>query len=460
MKKHMVMAATATLVVGLSAGVTAASAADWLYYSNMDKVGRVQVDGTNRDDNFASFDSKNVIGLAAADSAVYVMRKENQNSNDTTLWKVDGSGTKTDLLGGSLMCSTITGESPVPYAHGLATDGQYLYYICENGLNANSSFRKLARVSLDGTSRNETFSGALTNINVNSADITAGGGYAYFVGGPSSGSGVTGVYRVALTAGATATQGSNVDLGPIAWSPAGLFFTSIGGTPKSLGRFPVADFPSWTSTSVFSPITPSLSTPALAVKGTNVFWLSSAGSPGMGTTTIAKGNADGSGTPNTSFLSFTGFAMPGYLAVGSGPGGDTPAPAPTPAPTPAATPAATVLTAPTQSSTADSNGNVAVSLSLQLDEVGKYTFIFEKVTSNEMSREQASGSSRISMQKGTKIGKRKLTKVVTAANVTTTSAGAKLVMRALLKKAQAKKWNLRVIHTATNGTLTQSVIKK
>jgi hypothetical protein len=49
---------------------------------------------------------------------------------------------------------------------------------------------------------------------------------------------------------------------------------------------------------------------------------------------------------------------------------------------------------------------------------------------------------------------------VTAANVTTTSAGAKLVMRALLKKAQAKKWNLRVIHTATNGTLTQSVIKK
>ena len=460
MKKRMVMAATATLVVGLSASVTAASAADWLYYSNVTKVGRVQVDGTNRDDNFASFDNKNVTGLAATDSAVYVVRKENQISNDKTLWKVDASGTKTQLLGGSLMCST-TGASPAPYVHGLATDGQYLYYICENGLNPSSTFRKLARVSLDGTAYDETFSGDLTGIYVNSFDITAGGGYAYFVGGPSSGNGVTGVYRVALTAGATATRGSNVDLGAMAWSPAGLFWTSIGGTPKSLGRFPVADFPSWTSTSVFSPITPSLSTPALAVKDTNVFWVSDAGQfPGQASPTIAKGNADGSGTPDTSFLSFRGFAMLGYLAVGSGPGGDTPAPAPTPGTTPGTTPAATVLSAPTQSSTADSNGNVAVSLSLQLDEVGKYTFIFEKVTSNEMSREQASGSSRISMQKGTKIGKRKLTKTVTAADVTTTSAGAKVVMRALLKKAQAKKWNLRVIHAANDGTLTQSVIKK
>ena len=388
MKKHMVMAATATLVVGLSAGVTAASAADWLYYSNMDKVGRVQVDGTNRDDNFAS-GFQRTQGIAAAGSAVYVATKVSNNSDDKTLWKVDGSGTKTDLLG-SLMCSTVAGTSP----YGLATDGEYLYYICENGTGANATTRYLARVSLDGTSRNETFSDALTGIFTSSSSLTAGGGYAYFLGGPSSGPGVTGVYRVPLTAGATATgQTGGVSLATMAWSPAGLFWINAGGT-KSLGRFPVADFPGWTSATVFSPITtPFGQGVAVAADSTNVFWVT-----GSNPATIAKGNVDGSGTPDTSFLSFTGFAMPGYLAVGSGPGGDTPAPAPTPAPTPAATPAATVLTAPTQSSTADSNGNVAVSLSLQLDEVGKYTFIFEKVTSNEMSREQASGSSRISMQ--------------------------------------------------------------
>jgi hypothetical protein len=446
----MFMAATATLVVGLSAGVTAASAADWLYYGNMGKVGRVQVDGTNRDDNFAS-GFQNTQGIAAAGSAVYVATKVSNNSDDKTLWKVDGSGTKTDLLG-SLMCSTVAGTSP----YGLATDGEYLYYICENGTGANATTRYLARVSLDGTSRNETFSGALTGIFTSSSSLTAGGGYAYFLGGPSPGvGGVTGVYRVALTAGALAAgQTGGVSLATMAWSPAGLFWINAGGFSKSLGRFPVADFPGWNSTSVYSSIT-SDARASLAADSTNVFWVTGSNPP-----TIAKGNADGSGTPDTSFLSFTGFAMPGYLAVGSGPGGDTPAPAPTPAPTPGATPAATVLKAPTQSTTADSNGNVAVTLSLQLDDVGKYTFIFEKVTSNEMSREQASGSSRISMQKGTKIGKRKLTKVVTAANVTTTSAGAKLVMRALLKKAQAKKWNLRVVHTAADGTLTQSVIKK
>ena len=157
-------------------------------------------------------------------------------------------------------------------------------------------------------------------------------------------------------------------------------------------------------------------------------------------------------------MMMSGFTVQAPVNSGSASGGgrssgSTPAPAPAPAQ------AATALKAPTQSTTADSNGNVAVTLALQLDEVGKYTFMFEKVTSNEMSREAAS-SSRISMQKGTKIGKRKLTKTVTAANVTTTSAGAKLVMRVLLKKAQAKKWNLRVIHTAADGAMTQSVVSK
>lgn len=456
MKKHTVVAATATLIVGLSAGVTAASAADWLYYSvsgqGGEKVGRVQLDGTTgRDDAFASF-ANPVAALAATDSAVYVATKPIAG-NTVTLSRVDTSGTKTDLFGGAAMCSTAPGGASA-YSMGLGIDGSYLYYICEQG-PSNQSARYLARATLDGSTRDESFA-SLSSIAADSSRFTVGGGYAYFKAG--TGFGADRVYRVALTAGAAAAGVGSADtVQAMAWASAGLFWINTGNT-QSISRFSVADFPSWTSTSVLSPITSSQ--PAVIAANTkSVFWR-----PG-GLPAIAKANADGSGTANLSFVAPSGMSMFGYLAVDpSGPGGDTPTPAPAPAPTPgatpAATPAATVVKAPTQSTTADSNGNVAVTLSLQLDEVGKYTFIFEKVTSNEMSREQASGSSRISMQKGTKIGKRKLTKVVTAANVTTTSAGAKLVMRALLKKAQAKKWNLRVIHTATNGTLTQSVIEK
>ncbi len=452
MKKRMVVAATATAVVGLSLSVTAASAADWLYYSlsgqGGEKVGRVQLDGTTgRDDAFASF-ANPVAALAATDSAVYVATKPIAG-NTGTLSRVDTSGTKTDLFGGAAMCSTAPGGASA-YSMGLGIDGSYLYYICEQG-PSNQSARYLARATLDGSTRDESFA-SLPSIATESSSLTVGGGYAYFKAG--TGFGADRVYRVALTAGATAAGVGSADtVQTMAWASAGLFWINTGNT-KSISRFSVADFPSWTSTSVLSPITSS-QPPVIAANTKSVFWR-----PG-GLPAIAKANADGSGTANLSFVAPSGMSMFGYLAVDpSGPGGGTPAPAPAPAPTPAATPAATVLRAPTQSSTADSNGNVAVSLSLQLDEVGKYTFIFEKVTSNEMSREQATGSSRISMQKGTKIGKRKLTKAVTAANVTTTSAGAKLVMRALLKKAQAKKWNLRVIHSASNGTLTQSVIKR
>ena len=453
-KRLLVAAATATATVGLSVSVTAATAADWLYYSfnsSGPKLGRVQLDGTTGQNNtFASF-TDNVAGLAVTSSAAYVVTQVNQ-TNNKTLWKVDDSGAKTNLLG-SLMCSTVAGTS----AYGLATDGQYLYYICENGTNSSATSRYLARVSLDGTSRNETFSGALTGIATSSSVFTVGDGYAYFMGG--TGGGADRVYRVALTAGATATGASSaMQAMQIAWSSAGLFSLVNNGPTKSISRYVPSAFPGWTSSTPFSSVSTSMSS-LLAANTKDLFWVSG----GMGQpSTITRANADGSGTPNTSFLTATSPSSFGdYVAVNpAGPTGDTPAPSPSPAPAPAPAPAATVLKAPTQTSTPDAQGNVAVTLSLQLDEVGKYTFIFEKVTSNEMSREQATGSSRIAMQKGTRIGKRKLTKVVTAANITTTSAGAKLVMKALLKKAQAKKWNLRVIHSATDGSQTQSVISK
>ena len=102
--------------------------------------------------------------------------------------------------------------------------------------------------------------------------------------------------------------------------------------------------------------------------------------------------------------------------------------------------------------------DAVVTVKVQLEKKGKYTFIFEKPTSSEMSREQAT-SSRVPMQKGSKIGKRLLKKAVTAAVITTTEDNAKLVTRALLRKAQAKKLNLRVIYAPTGTAQSESVIK-
>lgn len=99
-----------------------------------------------------------------------------------------------------------------------------------------------------------------------------------------------------------------------------------------------------------------------------------------------------------------------------------------------------------------------VSVAVQLGAKGKYTFIFERPTSNEMSREQAT-SNRVPMQKGTKIGTRRLKKAYTAPVITTTADNAKVVTRALLRKAQSKKLNLRVVYAPTGTAQSESVIK-
>lgn len=134
-----------------------------------------------------------------------------------------------------------------------------------------------------------------------------------------------------------------------------------------------------------------------------------------------------------------------------------PTPTPAPAPAPAPTPAATTLATPSVNTSAPGQ-NAVVTVRVQLAQKGKYTFIFEKPTSNEMSREQAT-SSRVPMQKGTRIGTRRLKKTYTAAVITTTADNAKVVTRALLRKAQAKKLNLRVVYAPTGTAQSESVIK-
>ncbi len=103
-------------------------------------------------------------------------------------------------------------------------------------------------------------------------------------------------------------------------------------------------------------------------------------------------------------------------------------------------------------------GCTQVTVPVQLAEVGKYTFIYETKNSNEMSTPAQTSGKRIAMHKGSRVGKRALKKVTTAAVIITTEANAKVVLNSFLKKAQAKSWNLRVIHTAADGSQSQSVI--
>ena len=224
--------------------------------------------------------------MAATDSAAYVATKP-QMGNIVTLSRVDASGTMTDLFGGAAMCSTAPmGASS--YSMGLGTDGSYLYYICEQGTQATSA-RYLARASLDGATRDETFS-TLTGLVADSSTFTVGGGYAYFKAGPGSGFGADRVYRVALTAGATPEGVSSADtVMAMAWGPAGLYWINTGMT-KSIGRFPVADFPSWTSTTVFPSPVSSANQPAIAANSKSLFWVGN-GFPGpMVTSSGANGS--------------------------------------------------------------------------------------------------------------------------------------------------------------------------
>ena len=441
MKKRMVMAATATLVVGLSASVTAASAADYIFWTaqgagqGLQSIGRANLDGTGANENLvpgsAGVDMPD--GVMANSSSIFWLN----GLNGKTLAKAntDGSSASMDIAGGPL------GNTGVYQA---ALLGDVIYFPSPTQVGGFGPTSAVGRVGTDGTGKAvispEVFQGGMSF-----SRLAGVGSYVYPLNQGSS------LARVATSSGTVDNTSFVSGISPLvkglAASSSYLYWTVTGGIGRATidGATTQPSFVTGLSNVV----------DGIAVNGTYIYW--SAGSRPSGPFTIGRMKLDGT-DQNPNFI--TGLTKyPSSIAV-TGEGTPAPTPAPAPTPTPNATPAATVLTAPTQSSTADSNGNVAVSLSLQLDEVGKYTFIFEKVTSNEMSREQASGSSRISMQKGTKIGKRKLTKVITAANVTTTSAGAKVVMRALLKKAQAKKWNLRVIHAANDGTLTQSVIKK
>ena len=441
--------ATATSAMALGAGVTAATAADYVYYSSASfgapsNLGRVQVDGTGLNDDFAAIGSE-ITGLTTYNGTVYLIAGA---QNARKLWRVAAAGTATQL-GAASLCATAPNSATD--AQGIAVANDYIYYFCEAGPGASAA-RYLARASLDGATRIENFS-TVTGTAQKGIVASPTGSIAYFPGTTGFG-GPDRVYMISLAQGSTPSASTSATTAQyLAPTSSGIFWSGSG----AIGRF-AFPFPALTSTTLFSPTG---YVGSVAADSSNVYWV---GGSGM-SLSIYKGSADGTGSASVLATS-SKLKNPSLLAVGSGAssgGGSTPTDTPSTPGAPKADSAKAALvrpatTAPAPAASGCSNC-VAVTVPVQLSDIGNYTFIFERSSSsNEMAREAQVSGSRVPMQKGTRIGKRKLVKTYSAVNVTTTTANAKVVTVALLKKAQAKNLKLRVIKKNAGGALTQSVL--
>lgn len=435
MKKSLGIAAAVTASAGLALTANA-SAADWVYYgwnaSPNFGVGRVQQDGTAVDDSLAT-GTGNVSAVAVSDGQIFFV-----NPAGGPIMRVPVSGgAPTTLLAAA--CSSAAGAS-VLAPSSLATNGQHLYYVCQqSGASVAAQTRYLARVGLDGSGANETFV-TLTGTLASRVAVTSS--YAYLGGGAN------GLTRVALAPGSPVEAGPSGTIRGLAVNSTHLFW----GTPSSIGRSAL-DF-SGANASFIPGQSPANS--SLAATDTYLFWDLAGGA-------IARSGVDGQGI-NANFLPASARSnVSGGIAIsrtpgGSSGGGATPAPAPDTTPTGVTTVASLVRTA-TVTNTPQSNraGCSQVTVPLQLQDTGQYTFIFEGAAGQTLASVEMQNGKRVVQQKGSRLGKRVLKKASTAPVVSMTEANAKLVVNALIKKAQAKNLRLRVIHKATNGTLTENV---
>ena len=426
MKKRMVVAATAAAVVGLSVGVGSASASEYLYWPSglqSPSIARAAVDGTGVNTSFIPRPSQsNPVGIAVTPDNLYWM----EGSNGRTLIRgnLDGSGSP----------STVRVLSQTGNFEQFAIQEAQVYFPGVSG--------KLGRVGIDGSSFNDAFSPtAVFQGGPFFSQVVADATHAYVVEPNDSG-----IASVRLSDGivdnASLISGVSPTMRAVAMSDGYIYWSTSSG----IGRAK-AD-----GTDVRPAFISGLSQAAsgIAVGGGYIYW-GSGSFPGP--YAIGRAKADGT-QADSNFI--TGVpTLVQSLAVTQG--GGAPAPAPTPTPTPGPAPTATTLATPTVNTSAPGR-NAVVTVRTQLGAKGKYTFIFERPSANEMSREQAT-SSRVAMQKGTRIGKRTLKKRYTAAVITTTADNAKVVTRALLRKAQARKLNLRVVYAPTGTAQSGSVIK-
>lgn len=167
------------------------------------------------------------------------------------------------------------------------------------------------------------------------------------------------------------------------------------------------------------------------------------------TFTVAASNAVGSGAPSASSASVTPSAAPTPPAP-TPPADQVPPPAPVPAPAPAApsSPPATPL-APPATRPAAGPGQAAMQVvhRLQFDEVGRYTFIYV---------DSATGK-RIPQLRGSRIGRRTITRRLVAPVLRNQKAGTRLVLASRLARralaGTAGKVSLRIVLRRPDGTL-------
>lgn len=429
MKKRVVAAAAATVVVAIGAG--SASAADYIYWltnsGQTGTIGRAALDGSDANQSFISGLGQMAIGLDVDASNLYWT----SGTSPRALGKaaLDGSGLNNNL-------ATIANNM---FSGAVAVSGSYAYTLA--GATA-PLWANLARVGTDGSGFN---SGFITSVFGQGAvnNVATDGTYLY-MGQSGTQIARANIDGTGLNSSLITTQSVPGDI-----AAAGGYVYWVQGS-NSIWR---AKNDGTDAASLISGL--SNVNGGLAVNSQYIYWAQNGGCS-TGTYCISRANIDGTGVTSSLITGLPANAGAIAVTAASVPT-PTSAPTPAPAPAPTPTPAASTLKTPTVN-TSTPGQNAVVTVAVQLAQKGKYTFIFERPSANEMSREQAT-SSRVAMQKGTRIGKRRLAKAYTAAVVTTTEDNAKLVTRALLRKAQAKKLNLRVVHTATSGAQTASVIK-
>lgn len=432
-RNALVVASAATLIVGLSG---TAVGADYIYWSVDDGVsstsslGRANLDGTDVRSSIVA-NAGDVGGLAANESYLYWTNRVSGGTS-TRLGRSARDGSASNASVATISASA--GAQP-----GLGITATHAYAFLGSG--------QVARIGLDGSGANDSL-----------FSIPGGGGVSMALAGNflywATLGGSADIGRVGLTGNPAsaafvqpATGAKDALAQSIAVSGSHIYWTNPNS--NAIGRANI-DGSSPNATFITGASQPS----AVAVTSTHVYWTNS------GNRTIGRAALDGSGK-NASFIS-TGAAVGRSLeslAVSIGGSEPTPTPAPTPTPQPSGggsssggstgTPTANT-TAPVTQAVKGPDAQVVVKL--QLSAVGRYTFIYERGT--------GAATKRIPMRKGSKVGTRVLRKTTTAANLTTTAAGAKVVINSLLPRANANNWRLRVIRTATDGTQTQSIVTK
>lgn len=350
---------------------------------------------------------------------------------------LDGTGAATVA---SNLCQTGSANTVMSWT--LNTNGSHLYFGCASGYPTLGT-TYLAQVALDGSTINDTFID-ITGYASNRMTTTATHAYLGTADTPYK------IARVPLQAGATVQEsistsaqvdGLTTDSTHVYWNEG----QSIGRANLDLTGANAA----WTSV---SPATPN----RLQRAGDYLFFNDSSVQGEIG-----RVGVDGTGL-NTSFASLGATNISGLTASSGGGSAPSPSPAST-APVAGSTPEgpASLLRPITTKATkkATRQGATQVAAPVNLKDTGRYTFIFEtRANSNERWTEmQVTSATRVVQQKNSRIGKKTLRRNSTAPVYTTTSANKKLVVVALIKKAQARNLRLRVIHRATNGTLTQDV---